>query len=91
MSQRETNGFAVVRPLYGPGGIQGMSLEPVTGWRVDGNGQSGRMVPVTDYDNEPPDDAYAIRQPDGTFRFPDGERCDNESALLARFRKRLED
>ena len=52
---------------------------------------SGRMVPVTDYDNEPPDDVYAIRQPDGSFRFPDGERCDNESALLARFRKRLED
>jgi hypothetical protein len=91
MSQRETNGFAVVRPLYGPAGIRGMSLEPVIAWRVDRNADSGRIVPVTDYDDEPPDDIYAIRHPDGSFHFPDGERCDNESALFARFRKRLED
>ena len=83
MSQQETNGFAVVRPLYGPDGIRGMSLEPVVAWRDDGNADSGRVVPVTDYDDEPPDDVYAIRPPDETFRFPDGERCDNASALLA--------
>ena len=36
--------------------------------RVVGNADSRRIVPVTDYDDEPPDDVYAIRHPDGIFR-----------------------
>jgi hypothetical protein len=64
---------------------------PVVAWRIDGPADSGRNVPLTeyeDYDVEP-GDIYALQHPNGSFHFADGERCTSETELLASFRKRV--
>ena len=34
---------------------------------------------------------YALRHPDDSYRFPDGEHCDNADAVVANFKKRFVD
>ena len=78
-----------VFPMYGADGVTGFSCEPMIGWRVDGDPDSGRLIPVMEdgEDEFGPDEIYALLYPDGTCRFPDGERC-SKDALMKVFRKR---
>ena len=82
-------GFAVSTPIFDRNGICGLDLMPVVAWQIEGShANTGQLIPVTKRDAVEPDDVYAIQRPDDSFRFPDGERCDSEDAVLASFRKR---
>jgi hypothetical protein len=68
----------------------GFVIEPVVGWLVEGHPDSGQIIPLTQCGDDnviSPGDVYAIQHPDGSFRFPDGERC-GEDDLLDCFKKR---
>ena len=60
-------------------------MVPVIAWHVERAGSGrGWIIPVMDDDDDEiePGEVYALQHPDGSFRFPDGERCDSEGALL---------
>ena len=85
------DGFAMAVPIFNPDGTCGLDLKPIVAWQIEGaHTDTGQLVPVTEYEDDriEPDAVYAIQRPDGSFRFPDGERCDSEDDLLASFRKR---
>jgi hypothetical protein len=68
---------------------------PVVAWRVEGSAKYGRLIPIIEIDggndvDEPIDDVYAIRYPDGRWYFENAERCDNPAAVVAGLEKRLE-
>jgi hypothetical protein len=88
--------FNVARPIFNHDGVYGVEIMPVVAWPVEGRADSGRIIPVAFDGNVEEeiigeDGVYAVQHPDGSFHFPDGERCASEDELLASFRKRLED
>lgn len=66
--------------------ICGFSIIPVDGWGIEGSIDHGRIIPI--FDDCEPDGLYAIGYPDGSYRFPDGERCSLDE-LFEAFRRRL--
>ncbi len=84
-------GFAVAAPIFDRNGICGLDLMPVVAWQIEGaHARTSQLVPVTKREDDAVEraDVYAIQCPDGSFRFPDGERCDSEDDVLASFQKR---
>jgi hypothetical protein len=85
----EDDDFMLVRPGFGPHGINGLEFIPVVAWRIDGPADSGQLIPLTEYEDDEiePGEVYAIQHPNGDFVFPDGERCTDDDVLEA-FKKR---
>src|SRR4029077_16506846 len=89
-------GFVVVVPLFDNDGIAGLAEHPVAAWRIEAD--SGQRVPIVDHDEvedeidveeEIEKGRYALQHPDGSYHFADGERCDNEDAVVESFEKRF--
>ena len=81
-------GFVMIIPLFDDDGIAGFAEHPVIAWRTEGK----RLVPITehgDVEEEMKEDRYALRHPDDSYHFPDGEHCDNADAVVASFKKRF--
>jgi hypothetical protein len=84
----EDGEFYVVRPLYDSSGVGGFECLPVIGWRIEGNPDTDQLNPVIEDDELEPDELYALCHPDGSYRFPDGERCRSDDELVASFKRR---
>jgi len=89
-------GFVVVVPLFDKDGIAGLAEHPVAAWRIEAD--SGQRVPIIDHgeveeeidvEEEIAEGRYALQHPDGSYHLPDGERCDNEDAVVESFEKRF--
>ena len=89
-------GFVVVIPLFDNDGIAGLAEHPVAAWRIEAD--SGRRLPIIDHgeveeeidvEEEIAEGRYALQHPDGSYHLPDGERCDNEDAVVESFEKRF--
>jgi hypothetical protein len=89
-------GFVVVIPLFDNSGIAGLAEHPVAAWRIEAD--SGQRVPIIDHgeveeeidvEEEIAEGRYALQHPDGSYHLPDGERCDNEDAVVEGFEKRF--
>jgi hypothetical protein len=89
-------GFVVVIPLFDNDGIAGLAEHPVAAWRIEAD--SGRRLPIIDHgeveeeidvEEEIAEGRYALQHPDGSYHFADGERCDNEDAVIESLERRL--
>ena len=83
-------------PCASASGIAGLAEHRVAAWRIEAD--SGQRVPIIDHgeveeeidvEEEIAEGRYALQHPDGSYHLPDGERCDNEDAVVESFEKRF--
>ena len=80
-------------PCASASGIAGLAEHPVAAWRIEAD--SGQRLPIIDHgeveeeidvEEEIAEGRYALQHPDGSYHLADGERCDNEDAVVESLR-----
>jgi hypothetical protein len=86
------HGIVIAVPHYDDDEVCcGFVLEPVVAWLWEDH-DGCPDVPLIQCDENTvmtPDDVYAVQHLDGSFFFPDGERC-SEGDLIEAFRRRIQ-